>query len=241
MQEKTLDELAISYKENGSEKVFMEIVKRLRPLIIKRSAGAIAHSISRDDIEQASALAIATAILRFDPERGAFQSYVVSFVIGELRREAGLSMLLSQPKSASHRYLMNHGPRFISTEMANGAGIHQAIAAAATHFGTTAEEVEASFSWRAAVSESGVEQADTTEHGFSDEKRSIVLRAMKDLTDAERAVISSRYLRETPDSVYETAKAAGICFQNVSRKAQNAIVKMRSTLEKDGIFVSDVF
>lgn len=245
MQEKTLDELAISYKGNDNESEFLEIMRRMRPLIKKRSS-AFRGQVSDDDIEQAAVLGVLTCLLRYEPEKGAFAAYAVSYILAALRREYDLTSITTVPQHERARTIMGHASRHISVEMAGGATTREAVdsfaAKTADHINPrrriTAQDVERVMSIRSGEDMETASEA--VEHALPDDQQKVIAAAMRALSPAERTVIRERYLREDPASVYDAGREAGICFQNVSRVARRSLLRMRAALEADGITADDV-
>lgn len=242
MQEKTLDELAISYKENGSERVFAEMLRRLRPLINKRAGGAIRGRVSPEDIDQAAALAVLTALLRFDPDKGSFAAYAVAFVLAELRREAGLSVVTTEG-DAKTRYIQNNAPRFIEKYRLWKNSERPGIQEFSRVYGVSEGDIVNALAQRSASSEYHETQhaADASEPSMTRQQRDVLFDAMETLSPSERSVIANRYLRQEPATVYEAGAAAGIDYKNVSRTAKTAMRKMAAALSEKGLSGPELF
>ena len=243
MQDKTLDKLAVIYRETNDEKAFVEIQKRLRPLIRKRSAGA-RQILSSDDIEQTAALAIATAVLRYDPSRGSFAAFAVAFIIGELQEQAGSYAVVRKPEGDTDRMLMrgNHARRFVECEMSQGRTHAQAVASAATWFDVpSCKIVEALNGVQRAGNPTDELAADTAEMGTDlEEQRRAIGGVMSSLTDRERIVIEMRLREDGPPSIREIGDLIGVHFSNVPKIARRAMDKMKVALAEQGIHASDI-
>lgn len=220
-------------------------MRRLRPLIKNRS-GAFRGRVSDEDIEQAAVLGVLTCLLRYEPEKGAFAAYAVAYILSALRRENDLTSVTTVPQHERARTIMSHASRHISAEMSGGATAREAVesfaAMTADHINPrrriTADDVQRVMS---IGSGEDVETAsETVEHAFPGERQKVIAAAMRALSPAERTIITERYLREDPASVYDAGREAGICFQNVSRVARRSLLRMRATLEADGITADDV-
>ena len=177
----------------------MAIQKRLRPLIRKSSSG-YRHLLSDDDIEQTAALAIATAILRFDAEAGTFEALAVPFVIDQMKTQARAHEVVRRPDGDKDRELRRGGRarRFVECELAAGRSQAQALAAAVDFFGVSSEAVNEAVYGIVAVEmtsggEHGVGQDGEPKSVIARQQRCVIERAMSALSTCEQVVIDCRY------------------------------------------------
>lgn len=246
MQEKSLDELAVSYKETSSEKVFVEIQKPLRPAIQRWSQSARSR-VSRDDMDQCAALAIAIALLRYEPGRGSFAASVIPYLRGEFYDAAEQSRDVRIPDSDRLRGIIVHVPRVVAAEMANGATRQDALDVAARRYDISTSEIERVFA--SCVGSEDIDKADLmtgdSQPAMSGEHRRIVFDALETLSPEERRIVARRYLRDEADSLRAIAddevpgSTRGV--KVVSERAMTALSKMRAALEAGGISAHDVF
>ncbi len=77
-----------------------ELIARLRPLV-RRLARRFAGTAPLDDLVQAGALGVLSALPGFDPRRGAtFEAYAAPFILGELAACARTGFAMSVPRAA---------------------------------------------------------------------------------------------------------------------------------------------
>lgn len=241
-QEETLDDIAKRYREEGRETDFLEIRRRLRPLIRKRSSG-LRFLLSADDIDQTAALAIATALLRFDPSKGSFAAYAVPFIVGYLRAQVAAVQVVKRPDGETERMLVRAGRarRFIEGELAQGRSNAQAVAAAAAHFGVELRVIEGALAGVSLTRENAEERAgDMHDAGLmTRQQRGVIERALSTLEPHEQRIVEFRF-REEPASLKDTGEAVGVDWTNISKITRRSLARMRAALEAQGICAEDV-
>lgn len=244
MQEKTLSELAVSYKETSSAKIFMEIMKRMKPAIRRWSAGARVR-VSDDDIQQQAALAIASSIPRYDPEKGEFEAFAIPHLRSAFQQAALQTLTVTVSDSAHHRGIIKHVPRLMSELMSDGHSRHEALSIAAEKYGITTSSIERIFGVYASAS--GVEELDFGMHHepTMDDTKVMVRTVMEVLDASEREIITRRYLAEETESLREIASdvapGSNRGCKVVSERAGSALKRMRAALQERGITAHDVF
>lgn len=247
MQEKTLDDLVLSYRENRDAESFREIMRRLKPLISKRAGARIRDRVSKEDIQQAAALQVLQCVERFRPEKGSFSAFVSGFLQGAFRDEFSLSLPVSQITDQRLKAIRDHAPHHIATAICAGQTQAAAVESFIRHYDqpvsvqevlTVVRHAETARSLDAYQPEADADPADST---LSRNRRDILFDALDCLSPVERSIIANRFLRDEPLSVYDAGAAAGICYKNVSRTAQKAIAKMSAALAEKGLSASDIF
>ncbi|TWI38237.1 sigma-70 family RNA polymerase sigma factor [Paracoccus sulfuroxidans] len=246
MKDKSISDLAKEYQETNSQRIFLEIQKRLKPMI-SRLSGSDRNLMEKEDMEQAGAIAIATALTSYDIEKGGFDAYVMSFVIAEIRQEKSLSVLVSQSHDKKFRFIQNRATKYIESEVAAGIDRGKAKSEFARIYGVTVKDIDFAISSRTSAAEyieghhSYDHETDITDHFIHCEIKNVVWDAIDELDEKKRAVITHRHMLDDPSSVYEAGAAAGITYKNVSRTSKHAINEMKESLARKGLTSSDFF
>ncbi len=184
---------------------------------------------SIEDLRQVAALGLVKAIDRFDPSRGAFESYAVPTITGEVKRHFRDRMwALRVPRRIQE---LRNKVRVARRELTQNPGSPEpSVADIAAHTGLTEEEVSAgmealeSFSTLSldaelSTDDDGYSLADTL--GASDSSYDVVVdresakEGLRRLPERERAILYMRFFEDMTQS--RIADRLGISQMHVSR------------------------
>ncbi|WP_369174826.1 SigB/SigF/SigG family RNA polymerase sigma factor [Streptomyces sp. R28] len=194
---------------------------------------------SLEDLRQVAALGLVKAIDRFEPGRGAFESYAVPTITGEIKRHFRDRMwALRVPRRVQE---LRNKVRFARRDLAEtAAGSTPSVAEIAAHTGLTEEEVNAglealeSFSTLSldaemSSSDDGFSLADTI--GSCDEAYDVVVdreaakEGLRRLPERERAILYMRFFEDMTQS--RIADRLGISQMHVSRIISRCCARVR--------------
>ncbi|WP_317441579.1 SigB/SigF/SigG family RNA polymerase sigma factor [Streptomyces collinus] len=194
---------------------------------------------SVEDLRQVAALGLVKAVDRFDPSRGAFESYAVPTITGEVKRHFRDRMwALRVPRRVQE---LRNRVRVARRELTQNPGTPEPTTAdIAGHTGLTEEEVAAgmealeSFSTLSldaelSAGEDGYSLADTL--GASDTSYDVVVdreaakEGLRRLPERERAILYMRYFEDMTQS--RIADQLGISQMHVSRLISRSCARVR--------------
>lgn len=195
---------------------------------------------SIEDLRQVAALGLVKAIDRFDPGRGAFESYAVPTITGEVKRHFRDRMwALRVPRRVQE---LRNKVRVARRELTQNPGSPEpSVADIAAHVGLTEEEVAAgmealeSFSTLSLDAElssddDGYSLADTL--GTSDASYDVVVdresakEGLRRLPERERAILYMRFFEDMTQS--RIADRLGISQMHVSRLISRSCARVRA-------------
>ncbi|MET9198062.1 SigB/SigF/SigG family RNA polymerase sigma factor [Streptomyces olivaceus] len=194
---------------------------------------------SLEDLRQVAALGLVKAIDRFDPERGAFESYAVPTITGEVKRHFRDRMwALRVPRRVQE---LRNKVRVARRELTQNPGSPEpSVAALAAHTGLTEDEVGAgmealeSFSTLSldaelSAGDDGYSLADTL--GAADASYDTVIdresakEGLRRLPERERAILYMRFFEDMTQS--RIADQLGISQMHVSRLISRSCARVR--------------
>jgi RNA polymerase sigma-B factor len=194
---------------------------------------------SVEDLRQVAALGLVKAIDRFDPSRGAFESYAVPTITGEVKRHFRDRMwALRVPRRVQE---LRNRVRVARRELTQNPGSPEpTVAAIAAHTGLSEEEVAAgmealeSFSTLSldaelSTGEDGYSLADTL--GATDTSYDVVVdreaakEGLRRLPERERAILYMRFFEDMTQS--RIADRLGISQMHVSRLISRSCARVR--------------
>ncbi|CAL9629480.1 SigB/SigF/SigG family RNA polymerase sigma factor [Streptomyces pilosus] len=195
---------------------------------------------SIEDLRQVAALGLVKAIDRFDPSRGAFESYAVPTITGEVKRHFRDRMwALRVPRRVQE---LRNKVRVARRELTQNPGSPEpSVADLAAHTGLTEEEVAAgmealeSFSTLSLDAElssddDGYSLADTL--GTADASYDVVVdresakEGLRRLPERERAILYMRFFEDMTQS--RIADRLGISQMHVSRLISRSCARVRA-------------
>ncbi|AYN42957.1 SigB/SigF/SigG family RNA polymerase sigma factor [Streptomyces dangxiongensis] len=194
---------------------------------------------SVEDLRQVAALGLVKAIDRFDPSRGAFESYAVPTITGEVKRHFRDRMwALRVPRRVQE---LRNRVRVARRELTQNPGSPEpTVAGIAAHTGLTEEEVSAgmealeSFSTLSldaelSAAEDGYSLADTL--GATESSYDVVVdreaakEGLRRLPERERAILYMRFFEDMTQS--RIADRLGISQMHVSRLISRSCARVR--------------
>ncbi|MGW1625021.1 SigB/SigF/SigG family RNA polymerase sigma factor [Streptomyces sp. NPDC002172] len=195
---------------------------------------------SVEDLRQVAALGLVKAVDRFDPSRGAFESYAVPTITGEVKRHFRDRMwALRVPRRVQE---LRNRVRVARRELTQNPGSAEPTTAAlAAHTGLTEDEVNAgiealeSFSTLSldaelSAGEDGYSLADTL--GEADGSYDVVIdreaakEGLRRLPERERAILYMRFFEDMTQS--RIADKLGISQMHVSRLISRSCARVRA-------------
>ncbi|MFS4094442.1 SigB/SigF/SigG family RNA polymerase sigma factor [Streptomyces sp. AF1A] len=194
---------------------------------------------SVEDLRQVAALGLVKAVDRFDPSRGAFESYAVPTITGEVKRHFRDRMwALRVPRRVQE---LRNRVRVARRELTQNPGSPEPTAAAvAAHTGLSEDEVAAgmealeSFSTLSldaelSTADDGYSLADTL--GATDASYDVVVdreaakEGLRRLPERERAILYMRFFEDMTQS--RIADRLGISQMHVSRLISRSCARVR--------------
>ena len=194
---------------------------------------------SIEDLRQVAALGLVKAIDRFEPERGAFESYAVPTITGEVKRHFRDRMwALRVPRRVQE---LRNKVRVARRELTQNPGSPEpTVADIAAHTGLTEDEVSAglealeSFSTLSldaelSAGDEGYSLVDTL--GSSDASYDVVVdresakEGLRRLPERERAILYMRFFEDMTQS--RIADQLGISQMHVSRLISRSCARVR--------------
>ncbi|GGW44006.1 MULTISPECIES: SigB/SigF/SigG family RNA polymerase sigma factor [Streptomyces] len=227
--------------EEGAERdaVRDEIVTAWLPMAHRIAGRFRDRGEAIEDLRQVAALGLVKAVDRFDPERGAFESYAVPTITGEIKRHFRDRMwALRVPRRVQE---LRNKVRLARRELAQTPGAPEpSTADLAAHTGLTEDEVAAglealeSFSTLSLDAElpagdDGYSLADTL--GEADVSYDIVVdresakESLRRLPERERAILYMRFFEDMTQS--RIADRLGISQMHVSRLISRSCAQVR--------------
>lgn len=234
--------------EDGPERdaVRDELVTAWLPMAHRIAGRFRDRGESLEDLRQVAALGLVKAIDRFDPARGAFESYAVPTITGEVKRHFRDRMwALRVPRRVQE---LRNKVRIARRELTQNPGSPEpSVADIAAHTGLTEEEVAAgmealeSFSTLSldaelSADDDGYSLADTL--GSSDGSYDVVVdresakEGLRRLPERERAILYMRFFEDMTQS--RIADRLGISQMHVSRLISRCCGKVREDVLRDG-------
>ncbi|MER5717954.1 SigB/SigF/SigG family RNA polymerase sigma factor [Streptomyces sp. NPDC002132] len=236
--------------EEGPERdaVRDELVRAWLPMAHRIAGRFRDRGEAIEDLRQVAALGLVKAVDRFDPERGAFESYAVPTITGEIKRHFRDRMwALRVPRRVQE---LRNKVRLARRELAQAPGAPEPSAAdIAAHTGLTEEEVAAglealeSFSTLSLDAElpagdDGYSLVDTL--GGPDASYDVVVdresakESLRRLPERERAILYMRFFEDMTQS--RIADRLGISQMHVSRLISRscAMVREEALGRRDG-------
>jgi RNA polymerase sigma-B factor len=227
--------------EDGPERdaVRDELVTAWLPMAHRIAGRFRDRGESVEDLRQVAALGLVKAIDRFEPDRGAFESYAVPTITGEIKRHFRDRMwALRVPRRVQE---LRNKVRVARRELTQSPGSPEpSVADIATHTGLTEEEVSAgmealeSFSTLSldaemSAGDDGYSLADTL--GASDSSFDVVVdresakEGLRRLPERERAILYMRFFEDMTQS--RIADQLGISQMHVSRLISRSCARVR--------------
>ncbi|CAL9654805.1 RNA polymerase sigma factor SigF [Streptomyces sp. enrichment culture] len=227
--------------EDGPERdaVRDELVTAWLPMAHRIAGRFRDRGESVEDLRQVAALGLVKAIDRFDPSRGAFESYAVPTITGEVKRHFRDRMwALRVPRRVQE---LRNRVRVARRELTQNPGSPEPTAAdIAAHTGLTEEEVAAgmealeSFSTLSldaelSAGDDGYSLADTL--GETDTSYDVVVdreaakEGLRRLPERERAILYMRFFEDMTQS--RIADRLGISQMHVSRLISRSCARIR--------------
>ncbi|MGW5128396.1 SigB/SigF/SigG family RNA polymerase sigma factor [Streptomyces sp. NPDC004069] len=230
--------LAAARDDPEREAVRDELVSAWLPMAHRIAGRFRDRGESIEDLRQVAALGLVKAIDRFDPDRGAFESYAVPTITGEVKRHFRDRMwALRVPRRVQE---LRNKVRVARRELTQNPGSPEpSVAAIAAHAGLTEEEVSAgmeaidSFSTLSLDAElsagDGYSLADSL--GASDSSYETVVdresakEGLRRLPERERAILYMRFFEDMTQS--RIADRLGISQMHVSRLISRSCARVR--------------
>jgi RNA polymerase sigma-B factor len=222
------------------ERVRDELVKIWLPMAYRIASRFRDRGETFEDLRQVAALGLVKAIDRFDPARGAFESYAVPTITGELKRHFRDRMwALRVPRRVQE---LRNRVRLARRELIQRPGGREpALADIAEHTGLTKEEVVAgmealeSFSTLSldaelATGRDGYSLADTL--GETDpsyevvDDREAAQKELRRLPERDQTILYMRFFQDLTQSCI--ADRLGISQMHVSRLINRSCVRVRN-------------
>lgn len=240
-------ELFIKYKNNPSIDLRNELVEKhlyMVDILIRKYLG---KGVDYDDLHQVGALALVSAVERFDPDKGfEFSSFATPTILGEIkkyfrdkqwslkvpRRLKEIAAKVQETKDALYSG-QQRKPTVEEIAKATGYSVEQIIEAmeSAQAYGTYSldktfddmgEDGESSFLEKyTGFDEKGYERIETNE---------IIKKVMDKFTDQYRYIFKERFIYN--QSQAEIAKVLGVSQMTVSRAERSIISMFREELNK---------
>ncbi|MFJ1969759.1 SigB/SigF/SigG family RNA polymerase sigma factor [Streptomyces sp. NPDC087903] len=227
--------------EDGPERDILrdELVTAWLPMAHRIAGRFRDRGESIEDLKQVAALGLVKAIDRFEPDRGAFESYAVPTITGEVKRHFRDRMwALRVPRRVQE---LRNKVRVARRELTQTPGTPEpSVADIAAHTGLTEEEVGAgmealeSFSTLSldaelSADDDGYNLADTL--GASDASfdtvvdREAAKEGLRRLPERERAILYMRFFEDMTQS--RIADRLGISQMHVSRLITRSCARVR--------------
>ncbi|MEU8735645.1 SigB/SigF/SigG family RNA polymerase sigma factor [Streptomyces tendae] len=193
-----------------------------------------------EDLRQVAALGLVKAIDGFDPERGAFESYAVPTITGEVKRHFRDRMwALRVPHRVQE---LRNKVRIARRELAQSPGSPEpTVAALAAHTGLTEKEVNAGLEALECFTTLSLDvelSADTDGHSLADTlgvtealydtviEWESAREGLRGLPERERAILYMRFFEDMTQS--RIADRLGISQMHVSRLISRSCARVRS-------------
>ncbi|MEV7885432.1 SigB/SigF/SigG family RNA polymerase sigma factor [Streptomyces sp. NPDC002817] len=232
--------LAVLEEGPEREAVRDELVTAWLPMAHRIAGRFRERGESIEDLRQVAALGLVKAVDRFDPERGAFESYAVPTITGEVKRHFRDRMwALRVPRRVQE---LRNKVRVARRELTQTPGSGEpAVADLAAHTGLTEDEVAtglealesfSTLSLDAELSsdEDGYSLADTL--GAADSSYDTVVdresakAGLRRLPERDRAILYMRFFEDMTQS--RIADQLGISQMHVSRLISRSCARVRA-------------
>ncbi|MEV5875204.1 SigB/SigF/SigG family RNA polymerase sigma factor [Streptomyces sp. NPDC052101] len=223
----------------GRDAVRDELVAAWLPMAHRIAGRFRDRGESAEDLRQVAALGLVKAVDRFDPSRGAFESYAVPTVTGEIKRHFRDRMwALRVPRRIQE---LRNRVRIARRELAQHPGSPEpTVTDMAAHTGLTEEEVAAglealesystlSLDAELSTGDDGYSLADTL--GAADASYDVVVdreaakEGLRRLPERERAILYMRFFEDMTQS--RIADRLGISQMHVSRLISRSCARVR--------------
>ncbi|MGF6376397.1 RNA polymerase sigma-B factor [Clostridiales Family XIII bacterium PM5-7] len=240
-------ELFTKYKDNPSIEIRNEIVEKhlyMVDILIRKYLG---KGVEYDDLYQVGALALVSAVERFDPEKGfEFSSFATPTILGEIKKyfrdkqwslkvPRRLKEIAAKVQEVKDRLYAEYHRKPTVEEIAAETGytqeqIIEAMEGAQAYgtysldktFDDMGEDGESSFLEKyTGFDDRGFERIETNE---------IINKVMDTFTDQYRYIFKERFLYNKSQA--EIAKTLGVSQMTVSRAERNIVEQFRDELKK---------
>lgn len=240
-------EMFINYRNNPTKEIRNEIVEKHLYMVDILIRKYLRKGVDYDDLYQVGALALVSAVERFDPSRGfEFSSFATPTILGEIkkyfrdkqwslkvpRRLKEIAAKVQDAKELLYSEL-HRKPTIEEISKYTGFPEEQILEAleSSQAYGTYSldktfddlgEEGESSFLEKyTGFNEVGYERVETNE---------IIEKVMESFTDQYRYIFKERFLYNKSQA--EIAKVLGVSQMTVSRAEKNIIEQFRAELHK---------
>ncbi|MFF6783580.1 SigB/SigF/SigG family RNA polymerase sigma factor [Streptomyces sp. NPDC012510] len=217
-----------------------ELVRAWLPMAHRIAGRFRNRGESLEDLRQVAAMGLVKAVDRYEPERGAFESYAVPTITGEIKRHFRDRMwTLRVPRRVQD---LRNKVRVARRELSqtSGGGNEPSVADIAAHAGLTEEEVNAgmealesfsalSLDAEMASGDDGYSLADTL--GSCDAAYDVVVdreaakEGLRRLPERERAILYMRFFEDMTQN--RIADQLGISQMHVSRLISRSCARVR--------------
>ena len=243
----TEKELFINYKNNPGNEIRNEIVEKylyMVDILIRKYLG---KGVEYDDLYQVGALALVSAVERFDPDKGfSFSSFATPTILGEIKKyfrdkqwslkvPRRLKEIAAKVQESKDQLYNQYQRRPTVEEIAEATGfspeqIIEAMEGAQAYgtysldktFDDMGEEGENSFLEKyTGFDEKGYERVETSE---------IISKVMESFNDQYLYIFKQRFIYNRSQA--EIAKSLGVSQMTVSRAERNIISRFREELYK---------
>ncbi len=246
----TNKELFREYKKNSTKKLRNRIVENnlyIVDILIRKYLG---KGVEYDDLYQVGALALVSAVERFDPDKGfEFSSFATPTILGEIKkyfRDKQWSLKVPRRLKEFIAKIQN-----AKEELYNELQRNPTISEIAEFTGFTEEQVieaiESSkaygtYSLNKTFDDSGEDGENSLlekftgfdEKGYDDiETYEILTTVISELTDKDKIIFRERFLNNKSQS--EIAEELGVSQMTISRAEKKMIEKFRKELYKKDI------
>jgi RNA polymerase sigma-B factor len=240
------EELFSCWKRDGDESARELLVGRYMPLARKLARRYGRSSEPFEDLAQVATMGLLKAMDRYDPERGAFQSFAIPTILGEMRRYfRDCGWAVHMPRSAQERALK---VRDAQEQLADASGRSPTVNELSQYLELDTEEVldalQAIQSYQA-VSLEAPRGNDSTESpsyaetiGEEDERYELVeldamvSSALREISPRERLILHLRFVDDLTQT--QIAERVGISQMQVSRLLRRSIEQLRELTSESG-------
>jgi RNA polymerase sigma-B factor len=240
------EELFRCWKRDGDESARELLVERYMPLARKLARRYGRSSEPFEDLAQVATMGLLKAMDRYDPQRGAFQSFAIPTILGEMRRYfRDCGWAVHMPRSAQERALK---VRDAQEQLADANGRSPTANELSQYLELDTEEVldalQAIQSYQA-VSLEAPRGNDSTEApsyaesiGEEDERYELVeldamvSSALREISPRERLILHLRFVDDLTQT--QIAERVGISQMQVSRLLRRSIEQLRELTSEPG-------
>ena len=237
-----MNELFERYKETGDIRIRNEIAEKylyIADILAKKFVG---RGVEYDDLKQVASYALLRGIDRFDPSLGMqFTTFITPTITGEIKNYfRDKSRLVKLPRRLGE---ISVSVRNFSSEYEAKNGIKPSVRQIAETLSLSEEDVVKALEVGGTVSLDGMSSDAETENDKSlysllasgedayekFEIKEVLLAAMRDFSDTEKALIEYRFVRALSQS--ETAKKLGVSQMFVSRMERRLLLRLKERLQ----------